>query len=613
VDEVVSAKVVAASGDKALLDIGGIQVLSQTGVSLRQGDEVLLKVSAVTPDRVELKLLPRDGSAQLPQMLVKSLEAMDVESSPQNLQIAKDAAEYGFPPTPENIEDIIGLNFSPQEYGEKKEAIFLARSLDLPLTRETVNALDGFLKGRETLGRDLRTLGDLLNAIKNGDAPQEVIDVFKNVNIDGMLQKLRAHIDGNDLSSARIRQVVRELGISAEGRIASVINGTAPDLENAAALLQAAASSEGGVSGKVKDLVAGIVRGALTQMAGPDGSKAPGPSPGGSSIVAPQLDGPDMVVSKTGGPDIVVPQPDGPDIAVPQSDGPDIVVTPPDVQRAAAPDSDGPPRVDALLGDPPDEGAVPTEEGVKAPGLPGQDGAGRKGEISHGVEKDQPGRLRSAEGEGSGRERAADVAAKPPVRDGFAEVRESLGSRVSDLARRLERALEADPALQDHPVVKDLQRILRSVEDVLTGQKIVNASPRHTDDEGRQYISIPLTLPGAERENRGELKIFVPKQKKKKQEKEPLKVTFILTTDHLGVLGIDLGIIERRIDCAIKVENEPVRLYVEENTHLLKKGLEALDYVVGDIRTSIGRKTFSREIPQKKVDLSRAGRIDLRV
>lgn len=163
-----SGVVLATSGDRAVVDLGGTVVVARTALPLREGQAFTVSVTESRSDLVVLRLVADGGTDAVPiaegergaqsQAIARALAAAasrmsrasvqrallaaGVSPTPESLEAAEALAAQGLPLTPRNIDFIIRrLDAFVGPRQEVARALAVARALDLPPTEGLVALL----------------------------------------------------------------------------------------------------------------------------------------------------------------------------------------------------------------------------------------------------------------------------------------------------------------------------------------------------------------------------------------------------------------------------------------------------------------------------------------
>jgi hypothetical protein len=133
--ETVTARVISASADRAVVEIKGLSIAAQTTTPLAEGESVALEVASITESRIVLRIAPGEAPPLRPASdadILAAIVKVGVAPSRENLQAAKALLRFGLELTESNLRLTLG---------ESANARALALSLGLPITNGVVDAL----------------------------------------------------------------------------------------------------------------------------------------------------------------------------------------------------------------------------------------------------------------------------------------------------------------------------------------------------------------------------------------------------------------------------------------------------------------------------------------
>lgn len=199
---------------------------------------------------------------------------------------------------------------------------------------------------------------------------------------------------------------------------------------------------------------------------------------------------------------------------------------------------------------------------------------------------------------------------RPPLGDALLDLQ-----RLRDGLEQL--AAEGTFSGRDNPTFKGLLETVRHTAGLLETQRFMNAAMVQKDERGATFFAVPFAMQGPPMPQPSEVRIYPPPRRKpgEPMRLEDLKVSFYITTAHMGRMKIDMAWQGGSLHFHFLVSSPEVREFLRGRSATLMERLREHDVKVGRLDLSVGEVAEAQHTVEKKTEMtqiSKLGKLDLR-
>lgn len=229
-----TVKVVAVSGDKVVLNIGGKAVFAKTNIPLQVGATLTVEVRQSQEFPITLSLL----ASQLPAASVNAeallgdlLSMMGQRTTPLAKGLIKELLEAGVPLDENKLRDALSMISSIKDEPLAIKGATFVMQHDLPINPSILKRVMAYLSARENMGNE-NPVSALVKAIHNflfemqtvmSDNDISVTSEKLKINLNNLLKQLNITTDSDSqVLMPQLSQIIQEAGTSLEAKLLAV-------------------------------------------------------------------------------------------------------------------------------------------------------------------------------------------------------------------------------------------------------------------------------------------------------------------------------------------------------------------------------------------------------
>ena len=180
--------------------------------------------------------------------------------------------------------------------------------------------------------------------------------------------------------------------------------------------------------------------------------------------------------------------------------------------------------------------------------------------------------------------------------------------RLSQDLEQVPGVMNKDGKVQVNPTLNNLLEVVNSSIEKIETSQLVNYLTSRNDQQ--VVLQIPVVLP--EGIKTAELYIRSGgKRGKKGKSAEDCHIVFLLTMRNLGNLRIDTQVTEKKMKCAIQVDNREIAGFVERNLPELSQRLSGLGYRVEKLSCMVEKPDTEKIVPLEGFSLLEMRLVDI--